>query len=152
LDAEFGPLSTAEIVAAATSWGPGAVFIGHSGSTSAHPGIVKIARALKVAMPGVWTVYGGGDPTHHAPQSFSGHPEIDVIVRGEGEATSPRVLAGIESGTSLALVPGIAYREAGVACLTPPAAAIPELDAYRVGWELIKDWERYQYWGAGRAA
>src|SRR5262249_5355899 len=25
-------------------------------------------------------------------------------------------------------------------------------DAFRVGWELIEDWDRYQYWGAGRAA
>ena len=30
IDAEFGPLSTKEIVSAVTSWEPDAVFIGHS--------------------------------------------------------------------------------------------------------------------------
>jgi anaerobic magnesium-protoporphyrin IX monomethyl ester cyclase len=152
VDAEFGPLSTEEIVAAVTSWRPDAVFLGHSGSTSAHPVIVKIARSVKSAIPGVWIVYGGVYPTYHAREILSSHPEIDVIVRGEGEATSPRLLAVLESGGSLAFVPGIAYREVGVVCLTRPAAPVHDLDACRVGWELIPDWERYQYWGAGRAA
>lgn len=75
-----------------------------------------------------------------------------MIVRGEGEATSPLLLAAIETGVSLSSVPGIAYRQGGLLCVTPPAAPIPNLDAVRVGWELIEDWERYQYWGAGCAA
>jgi anaerobic magnesium-protoporphyrin IX monomethyl ester cyclase len=152
LDAEFGPLTTDEIISAITSWGPAAVLLGHSGSTSAHPVIVKVAQALKAARPDVWVVYGGVYPTYHATEILSSHQTIDVIVRGEGEATTPQLLAAIESGESLAFVPGIAYREAGAVCLTRPATPIHDLDAYRVGWELIEDWERYQYWGAGRAA
>jgi anaerobic magnesium-protoporphyrin IX monomethyl ester cyclase len=152
LDAEFGPLSTEAIVSAVASWGPDAVFIGHSGSTSAHPVIVKIVRALKEAVPGVWIVYGGVYPTYHAEEILSSHREFDVIVRGEGEATSPQLVATLELGESLASVPGIAYREAGAVRVTRPATPIRDLDAYRVGWELIEDWERYQYWGAGRAA
>jgi anaerobic magnesium-protoporphyrin IX monomethyl ester cyclase len=152
LDAEFGPLSTEEIVSAVTSWRPNAVFIGHSGSTSAHPVIVKIARALKSATPGVWIVYGGVYPTYHAEEILSSHRDFDVVVRGEGEATSAQLLAAIASGVSLATIPGIACREAGGVCVTRPATPIHDLDAHRVGWELIEDWERYQYWGVGRAA
>ena len=152
IDPEIGPLSTPEIVSAVTSWAPEAVLVGHSGSTSAHPVIVEVARALKAAMPGVWIVYGGVYPTYHAGEILSSHRQIDVIVRGEGEATAPRLLAAIQSGVSPSSVPGIAYREGGVPRLSPPAAPIPDLDAFRVGWELIEDWGRYQYWGAGRAA
>lgn len=114
--------------------------------------IVKIVQALKDAMPGIRIVYGGVYPTYHATEILSSHREIDVIVRGEGEATLPQLLAAIESGMSLASVPGIAYREANVVYVTRPATPIHDLDAYRVGWELIEDWQRYQYWGAGRAA
>lgn len=51
IDAEIGPLPLHEIVSAAKSWSPDAVLIGHSGSTSAHPAIVEITRALKAALP-----------------------------------------------------------------------------------------------------
>ncbi|MCI0462586.1 MAG: magnesium-protoporphyrin IX monomethyl ester anaerobic oxidative cyclase [Gemmataceae bacterium] len=152
IDAEFGPLSIQEIVSLTTSWAPDAVLLGHSGSTSAHPVIVQMARALKTAMPSAWIVYGGVYPTYHAQEIIAPHSQIDVIVRGEGEATAPLLLAAIQSGRPLRSIPGIAYREGGSPHLTPPAAPIQDLDACRVGWELIEDWERYQYWGAGRAA
>src|SRR5262249_16664471 len=66
--AEIGPLSTRQIVAAVTAWAPDAVLVGHSGSTSAHPVIVEIARAVKAASPRVWVVYGGVYPTYHAAE------------------------------------------------------------------------------------
>jgi anaerobic magnesium-protoporphyrin IX monomethyl ester cyclase len=47
-------------------------------------------------------------------------------------------------------VRGIAYRAGGRAAATPPAAVIRDLDAYRVGWELI-DHKRYSYWGGLRS-
>ena len=151
-DAELGPLSTPQIVSAAAAWAPDAVFIGHSGSTSAHPVIVQIARALKAVMPRVMMIYGGVYPTYHAEEILSFHWEIDVIVRGEGEAISPLLLAALQSGGPPSAVQGIAYRDGGVAHLTSPAAPIQNLDAFRIGWELIADWDRYHYWGAGRAA
>jgi anaerobic magnesium-protoporphyrin IX monomethyl ester cyclase len=152
LDAEIGPLSLLEIVSAVMSWAPDFVLVGHSGSTSAHPVIVEIAQALKAAMPRLWIVYGGVYPTYHAAEILLSHREIDVIVRGEGEATTPLLLDAIRSDLSLSSVPGIAYRDGSALRLIPPAAPIQNLDAFRVGWELIEDWDQYQYWGAGRAA
>lgn len=152
IDADIGPLPIDEIVSAAVSWSPKAVLLGHSGSTSAHPVVVEITRALRQALPDVWIVYGGVYPTYHAEEILARNPQIDVVVRGEGEETTARVLEAIQSGVPLSNVPGIGYREDGVTRLTPPAAPIQDLDACRVGWELIEDWDRYQYWGAGRAA
>jgi anaerobic magnesium-protoporphyrin IX monomethyl ester cyclase len=40
LDAEFGPMSTREIVAQAVAFAPQAILLGHSGSTSGHPAAV----------------------------------------------------------------------------------------------------------------
>src|SRR5216684_3874296 len=47
-------------------------------------------------------------------------------------------------------IPGIAFRHQGKPRATRPAPVIRDLDAYRVGWELI-DHARYSYWGGKRA-
>ena len=152
IDAETGPLSISQAVAAGISWAPDVVLVGHSGSTSAHPTIAELARALKMANPRVPIVYGGLYPSYHAEEVLSNHHEIDVIIRGEGEDTTRRLVAALESGDCLSTVNGIAYRDHGVPRLTAPALTIQNLDAFRVGWELIENWDDYQYWGAGRAA
>lgn len=150
LDAEFGPLSHAEIVREIVNRSPGAVLLGHSGSTSAHPIVAAITRLIRAELPDVTIVYGGVFPTYHFRDILAGEPQIDVIVRGEGEATATVLMAAIENGDDLAGVDGIAFRRDGRIVETPPARMIDDLDAYRVGWELI-DPKRYGYYGGKRA-
>jgi anaerobic magnesium-protoporphyrin IX monomethyl ester cyclase len=150
LDAEFGPLSVADIVRRAAAFGPGAVLLGHSGSTSAHPTVAIIARALKEVMPAVFIVYGGVYPTFAWERILREEPPIDIIVRGEGEVTAPRLMTALENGTPLKDVPGLAFRLRGRPFCTPPAPVPENLDDFRVGWELI-DHRRYTYWGDKRA-
>lgn len=150
LDAEFGPMPTAEVVRQAVAYAPSAVLIGHSGSTSGHPAAAEITRALRNALPEAWIVYGGVFPTYHWREILAAEPQIDVIVRGEGEETTTRLLRALESGSTIAAVPGIAFRVDGVACATVPAQVIMDLDAWRTGWELI-DPACYSYWGDRRA-
>jgi hypothetical protein len=64
LDAEFGPMSTQEIVERAVTFAPQAILLGHSGSTSGHPAVVQVTRALREALPAAWIVYGGVFPTY----------------------------------------------------------------------------------------
>src|SRR6266404_1297704 len=54
LDAEFGPLSTDEIISTAMAYRPDAILLGHSGSTSGHPSAVRIAVAMRIALPTTW--------------------------------------------------------------------------------------------------
>ena len=150
LDAEFGPMPTEEIVSQAVAFAPQAVLLGHSGSTSGHPAATQITRALRTALPTAWIVYGGVFPTYHWREILTQEPQIDVIVRGEGEATILRVIDAIEADSPFEDVPGIAYRHEGVPRATAPAPIIEDLDAFRVGWELI-DHRRYSYWGNRRA-
>jgi len=164
LDAEFGPLTTAAIVAEVRRYAPQAVLVGHSGSTSAHPAVVEITRAIREARPQAWIIYGGVFPTFHWREIMANEPQIDVIVRGEGEETTRWLVRALETGAPLEGIPGIVFREeasgvpgrlplphpTGVLRATPPAPVIVDLDAYRVGWELI-DHGRYSYWGNRRA-
>ena len=150
LDAEFGPLPIDEIVRQATEYSPDAVLLGHSGSTSAHPTVAQMTRELRKVMPQIHIVYGGVFPTYHWRDILESEPQIDVIVRGEGEATSTLVMRALENGDALEGIPGVAFRSRSTPVATSPATTIRALDDYRVGWELI-DFARYSYWGDKRA-
>jgi anaerobic magnesium-protoporphyrin IX monomethyl ester cyclase len=150
IDGEFGPMSMEAIVAAAVGLRPDAVLFGHSGSTSGHPVITEIAHAVAQAIPGVHIVYGGVFPTYHWRDILTDEPCVTAIVRGEGEETARRLMSALQHGRPLGEVTGIAYRDAGRPRATRQAPVIRDLDAYRIGWELI-DHARYSYWGGLRA-
>ncbi len=150
IDGEFGPASTESLVAQARDFAPEAVLFGHSGSTSGHPVIAGVACAVAAAMPGVHIIYGGVFPTYHWREILSAEPHVTAIVRGEGEETARHLMRALSLGLPLRSVPGIAYRAADGVHAMQPAAVIRDLDAYRVGWELI-DHARYSYWGGLRA-
>ncbi|HEY4921435.1 MAG TPA: magnesium-protoporphyrin IX monomethyl ester anaerobic oxidative cyclase [Xanthobacteraceae bacterium] len=169
IDAEFGPMRIADIVTQARARRPDAVMLGHSGSTSGHPVVCALTCALREALPDAWIIYGGVFPTYHWRDILNEEPQIDIIVRGEGEETAPRLIAALAhvpakwepvrrqghapmraTGRSLLAVRGIAFRDKGVVIGTPPAPMIADLDTCRVGWELI-DHARYSYWGGKRA-
>ena len=150
IDGEFGPMPLRSLIAQAAQLAPDAVLFGHSGSTSGHPVIAEVARGIAQALPGVSIIYGGVFPTYHWRDILSEEPYVTAIVRGEGEETTRRLMAAIQNGEPLRGVPGLAFREAGRPHATMPAPVIRDLDAYRIGWELI-DHARYSYWGGLRA-
>jgi anaerobic magnesium-protoporphyrin IX monomethyl ester cyclase len=90
---------------------------------------------------------------------------FDFIVRGEGEQTIVRLATALEQRQDLGQVFGIVFRAGtvpgprrstdattdGRIVDTPAAPVIRDLDACRVGWELI-DHRRYTYYGKRRAA
>jgi anaerobic magnesium-protoporphyrin IX monomethyl ester cyclase len=110
LDAEFGPMSIEEILAEVRQFGPHAVLLGHSGSTSAHPIAIRIAQAVRAALPHTWIVYGGVFPTYHWREILEDESTFDVIVRGEGEETIVRLIAALENSQPLEQITGIAFR------------------------------------------
>ena len=150
LNADPPDWDVAEIVERIRIQAPDAVLIGHSGSTSAHPTVLRIARALRRAMAGVRIIYGGVYPTYHWKDVLTECPEIDVIVRGEGEETAPRLMEALDADTPLYAVPGIAFQGPAGPTATRPAAMIADLDANRIGWELI-DFDDYGYWGGKKS-
>jgi anaerobic magnesium-protoporphyrin IX monomethyl ester cyclase len=153
LDAEARRLSLAEIVAAVEDRRPDLVMSGHAGSTPAHPVTLRMFRAIRARLPEVRTVYGGVYPTYQAERILREEPAVDFIVRGEGEAVTRQLLDTLAAERPLAAVPGLVYRaDPGAIRRTAAAPPIPDLDAWRTGWELIEDWDRYHCFGVGRAA
>ncbi|MEO0398190.1 MAG: magnesium-protoporphyrin IX monomethyl ester anaerobic oxidative cyclase [Pseudomonadota bacterium] len=149
-DAEFGPATLPEITKAISKHRPHLLLIGHSGSTSAHPIAIEIAKAAKQSVPGLQVIYGGVFPTYHWEDILNDNPEFDYIVRGEGEETCRQLVRALSQNESSADVAGIAFRQDGKSLATKAREMIADLDAYRIAWELI-DYAQYSYWGGKRA-
>ncbi|WP_211277328.1 magnesium-protoporphyrin IX monomethyl ester anaerobic oxidative cyclase [Erythrobacter donghaensis] len=150
IDGEFGPMPLTAIVAEAAALAPDVVMFGHSGSSSGHPIIAACAEAVRARMPEATIVYGGVHPTYFWRDILAAEPWVDVIVRGEGEETARQLARALAGQAALDAVPGLALRQNGAPFATPAAPVIKDLDAYRIGWELI-DHARYSYWGGKRA-
>ena len=150
LDGEIGFLPHNEIVKRVVEHNPEVLLIGHSGSTSAHPIVIDLTRRFRQEISDLKIIYGGVFPTYHYRDILINEPQIDVIVRGEGEATVPKLIDAIEHNLNLADVDGIAFRHDGEIIETLPALAIQNLDDYRVGWELV-DLKQYSYYGGKQA-
>lgn len=150
LDAEIGPLSYDEIVRRVVNHNPEVLLIGHSGSTSAHPIVVELTRRFREELSELKIIYGGVFPTYHYHDILTHEFQIDLIVRGEGEATVPKLISAIENNKDLTNVDGIAFRHQDRIIETPPAQMIEDLDVYRIGWELV-DLTKYSYYGGKQA-
>lgn len=150
VNADLLDLSEAATLAAIEKSAPEAVLIGHSGSTSAHPTVCILAAMIRRALPDAIIIYGGVFPSYHWSEVLSEVAEIDVIVRGEGEVTTPLLIAALASGSDLTEVRGIAFRKDGQPYATQPAAMLEDLDSARIGWELI-NFSDHSYWGGKRA-
>lgn len=93
LDAACQHLSDAEIVRTVETFATDLGIIAHVGSTLAHPCCLLVLQASKAPHPGIVTIYGGTHPTYHDRAILMQHPEVDMIVRGEGEQTVADLLA-----------------------------------------------------------
>ncbi len=89
------------------------------------------ARTLEIAKevnPDVVTVAGGQHFTVLAEESLKAYPEIDVIVRGEGEDTLVELAQKVADGQSFSSVKGTSSRDNEQIMHYPPRPLIENLD------------------------
>ncbi|OGQ81033.1 MAG: hypothetical protein A2289_14435 [Deltaproteobacteria bacterium RIFOXYA12_FULL_58_15] len=132
---------------------PDCIMIGHSGPVAAHPVAMRTARALKHHLPETTIVYGGLYATFAADSVMRDNPSIDIVVRGEGEATVVDLAEHLAfGGRLLDAVEGTTWRNAaGEIVANPDRPPVEDLDPYRPGWELVQ-WDDYHLFGFGRGA
>ncbi len=73
--------------------------------------VAKTLETAKRMVPGVLTVTGGQHFTATAQESLEQFPEIDVIVRGEGEQTFAELVRAQQAESVFSNVSGISYRQ-----------------------------------------
>jgi anaerobic magnesium-protoporphyrin IX monomethyl ester cyclase len=102
--------------------------------------VVKTLATAKKAVPNVLTVTGGQHFTATAQQSLDMYPELDVIVRGEGERTLADLVKCAGEGKSFEGLDGVSFRRDGKAIHNPPMALIENIeDLPFPGYHLVKD-------------
>ena len=78
------------------------------------------AAAIKRLHPGCRIVMGGHHPTA-LPESVLESPDVDFVLRGEGEEALPLLAERLQAGGAVDDVPGIAFRRDGRCHVNPPA-------------------------------
>jgi anaerobic magnesium-protoporphyrin IX monomethyl ester cyclase len=104
--------------------------------------LIETAKALD---ENITTVAGGQHFSFIPEESLADFPEIDIIVRGEGEETLVELIRALGNGGDLASVEGISFRHDGQVVHTPPRPLIEDLDtlpypAYHLVEENMKNY------------
>jgi anaerobic magnesium-protoporphyrin IX monomethyl ester cyclase len=105
---------------------------------------IEVCRVAKEERPDTLTVIGNTHPTFMYDEILRAHPEVDIIVCGEGELTAVELIEAWKSGTSLHSVAGIAFRDGDQIVLTPARPFITDLDSLTPAWNLVP-WKEYSY-------
>ena len=69
----------------------------------------KIIALVRKLRPSVKIVVGGYDPSL-AAEAYTSNPDVDFIVRGEGEITFRELLRAMENGAGYERIAGLSYR------------------------------------------
>ncbi len=99
-----------------------------SGFTCNAYACARVAEEAKKMDPGVTTVLGGQHFSVLAERSLEDFPEIDAIIRGEGELTLVDLLRRLRNGSNLGDVAGLSFRHEGRVRHNPQRPLIADLD------------------------
>ena len=102
--------------------------------------IAQTCSIVKKVKPNALTVVGGQHFTVTAQESLEAYPEIDVIVRGEGEQTLLELVDASMKKASLSKIKGISFRHDGEILHNPERPLIENLDDLPFpGYHFVKD-------------
>ena len=104
----------------------------------------NIARRLKRANPNLTVILGGGHATLLPEETLSNAPEVDVIVRGEGEKTVIELIHALERKQPLADILGITYRRDNEIVSNPERLTNVELDSLPFPAYHLFPWQKYK--------
>jgi len=120
------------------------------GTTAITPAIYEAENVLKIAAeeaPDALRVLGGIHATFMYKQVLSEAPEVDVIVRGEGEEIVTELVRTVAQGRwprDRRKVKGLAFRDGEQIVATQAASTVKNLEAIDPDWSLL-EWEKYIY-------
>lgn len=125
LDANALGLQPEEVVPRVTD----ADVVGLTAMTPTVGTAIGIARHLKQANPDLIIILGGAHATLLPEETLATAPEIDVVVKGEGEETIIELLQALEDKQPLDNISGISYRTNGKIISTTTRFANVDMDS-----------------------
>ncbi len=102
--------------------------VGLSSTTLTYKSALKIIKLAKKALPNCLTVLGGSHVTFWDDNALQECPQLDVVVRKEGENTLLELVQRLEEGKSFHDVVGTTCRKDGKIVKNPDRPYIEDLD------------------------
>jgi radical SAM superfamily enzyme YgiQ (UPF0313 family) len=102
--------------------------IGLSCMANLLPFTLLATRAIKERWHDRTVVLGGVGPKSVEQKILERVPTVDVIARGEGERTGPRLITALRNSGDLSEVPAVSYRDNGSVRHNPATGRISDLD------------------------
>lgn len=120
--------------------------VGIGGTSHTRYEAFKYAKLAKNFDPEIKVIYGGSHATFTANDTLENVPEIDFIVRGEGEISCLEICNAVIKGKGdIESVNGISYRDSnGSVVNNPERARIKELDSLPFPARHKVDMKRYE--------
>jgi hopanoid C-3 methylase HpnR len=104
------------------------------------PEVVDLAKAAKARMPHAFVCVGGHSASFTAEAVLAhGDGAIDCVLKGEGEAGFPLLLAAIEAGGDIAAVPGVVTADGE----GPAPGFVHSLDELAPARDLLRHRRKY---------
>lgn len=89
---------------------------------------LEIIKLIRKEIPEKMIIVGGAHPTMEAEKLLSKNPEIDLIIRGEGELTLKEVLDKYSTNKKYQDIKGVTYREENKVKSNPNRELIKDID------------------------
>lgn len=118
--------------------------LGLTATTSMMPDAQRAASVAKEINPETFVVMGGPHVTFTAEETLKECPEIDLVVRGEGEETFREVLRRLRRGRDFKGVLGTTYRLNGEIRSNPLRPLIKDLDKLPIPAYDLLPMEKYR--------
>jgi len=118
--------------------------VGVTAITAMEPDAREVCATVKRLFPRCLTVMGNVHSTFCWRDLLAAEPNLDIVVRGEGEVTFEELIGALAAGRDWRKVCGLAFREDGAPTSNPPRPFCADLDQLVPAWDLI-DWPRYFY-------
>ncbi|MFZ7128090.1 MAG: B12-binding domain-containing radical SAM protein [Desulfobacterales bacterium] len=107
-----------------------------------HIIVLGLSEIIRKSKPDVFIVVGGVGPTLKARDALERCPDIDVIVKGEGEGVLEPLIRNIIGHRDFSRVPSVVYREDGQVIENPRPSIDKDARIPRPDYSLI-DIEKY---------
>ena len=102
--------------------------VGLTSTTLTYKSALSIIKLTKEVLPDSLTLIGGSHVTFWDEEALNECPQLDIVVRGEGEITFLELVKKVEKGEGLTEVVGITCRKEGVIVKNSDRPHIEDLD------------------------
>lgn len=117
--------------------------VGITAATQNRHAAIDLARSLRRLSPDLLIVVGGPHFTFTAADTLTRVPEIDIVVRGEGEYTMLEIMQSLQGAFPLESIAGVSFSAGSQVIHNPDRPPIPDLDQLpSIHWGVIP-WDQY---------